>query len=50
MKSINYQDPATIERLDAWRAKQSPPPTRTSVIREAIKAWLDRVETATEER
>ena len=37
-------DPKLIERLDAWIAKQSLPPTKTAFVELALKELLDKVE------
>ena len=34
-------DPDTVERLEAWLAKQEFPPAKNAVIEAALKAWLD---------
>lgn len=34
-------DPDLLKRLDAWRERQDPPPSKTAVVEAAIRAWLD---------
>lgn len=34
-------DPKTVERLEAWIAKQDFPPAKNAVVEAALKAWLD---------
>lgn len=35
-------DPATLDRLDAWRKKQLVPPDRSTTVQTMIAEWLDR--------
>lgn len=37
-------DPALLERLDVWLAKQELPPTKTAVLELALREFLDRRE------
>ena len=34
-------DPALLDRLDAWIAKQEVQPSKTAVVEAALRAWLD---------
>jgi hypothetical protein len=34
-------DPALLDRLDAWIAKQEIPPSKTAVVETALRTWLD---------
>lgn len=37
-------EPSLIDRIDAWRSKQRPIPSRSEAIREMVKTMLDIVE------
>lgn len=41
-KMVSYAlDPALLQRLDEWMARQEVAPSKTAVIEAALKAWLD---------
>ena len=41
-KMVSYAlDPALLQRLDDWLARQEVAPSKTAVIEAALKAWLD---------
>ncbi len=41
-KMVSYAlDPALLQRLDEWLARQEVAPSKTAVIEAALKAWLD---------
>lgn len=47
LKSTRLQmviEPSLIDRIDRWRAKQRPIPSRSEAIREMVKTMLDIVE------
>jgi hypothetical protein len=35
-------DPDLLKRIDQWRERQDPPPSKTAVVEAALRAWLDR--------
>jgi len=41
-KMVSYAlDPAILRRLDEWRARQDPAPSKTAIIESALRDWLD---------
>jgi len=44
-KMVSYAlAPDLLDRLDAWLASQSPPPSKTACVEAALREWLDRRE------